>query len=448
MCDTVVALGNVTADGVTIFGKNSDREPNEAHHLLRIPRTRHAPGSVVRCTYIEVPQVEETYEVLLAKPFWIWGAEMGTNEHGVTIGNEAVFAKVPYEKGPGLIGMDFIRLALERARTAYEALTVITTLLEQYGQGGNCGFRHKLYYHNSFIIADPHEAWVLETAGRQWAAERVKDIRTISNGITIGSEWDMASDDLVAYAVDRGWCKGRDDFHFARCYSDFLYTTFGYAHQRQCRTTELLAAHKGHITVETVMHVLRDHGPDRPNAGPTWTPAYGITRRQICQHAGWGPIRGDQAVGSMVSHLAPDVQTHFVTATSAPCTSIFKPLWLGTDLPDTGPQPSGTYDEASLFWRHEVLHRATLRDYAMRLPLYADERDALEKQFVAGAMACREAPLEERAAFAARCFAEADEAEHRWTERVLKAGGAVRQGPLYAAAWRTFNREAGMPPLS
>ena len=43
MCDTLVALGNVTADGVTILGKNSDREPNEAHHLLRIPSARHAP---------------------------------------------------------------------------------------------------------------------------------------------------------------------------------------------------------------------------------------------------------------------------------------------------------------------------------------------------------------------------------------------------------------------
>jgi secernin len=37
MCDTVIATAEVTADGVTIFGKNSDREPNEAHHLLFIP---------------------------------------------------------------------------------------------------------------------------------------------------------------------------------------------------------------------------------------------------------------------------------------------------------------------------------------------------------------------------------------------------------------------------
>ena len=47
MCDTVVALGDATADGVTLLGKNSDREPNEAHQLLRIPAATHPPGSMV-----------------------------------------------------------------------------------------------------------------------------------------------------------------------------------------------------------------------------------------------------------------------------------------------------------------------------------------------------------------------------------------------------------------
>ncbi|MGC9349870.1 MAG: acyl-CoA--6-aminopenicillanic acid acyltransferase, partial [Anaerolineae bacterium] len=95
MCDTLVATGDVTADGVTVFGKNSDREPNEAHHVVRVPAADHAPGTRVECTYIDVPQVGHTHAVLLAKPFWIWGAEMGVNDQGVVIGNEAVFTKVP-----------------------------------------------------------------------------------------------------------------------------------------------------------------------------------------------------------------------------------------------------------------------------------------------------------------------------------------------------------------
>ena len=445
MCDVLVALSNVTADGVTVFGKNSDREPNEAHHLLRIPAARHAPGSRCKCTYVEIPQVEQTYAVLLCKPFWIWGAEMGANEHGVVIGNEAVFTKIPYDKSPGLIGMDMLRLALERAKTAREALDVITGLLAEHGQGGNCGFKHATYYHNSFLIADPQSAWVLETASRQWAAERVRDIRSISNGITIGSQWDLASPDLVTYAVDRGWCKGRDDFHFARCYSDFLFTRFSASRQRQCRTMDLLAAQKGKITVQTIMRALRDHGPD---AGTDWTPSRGLASFNVCAHAGFGPIRSTGTTGSMVSHLTPTAQTHYVTGTAAPCTSLFKPVWVDADLPDTGPAPAGAYDRASLFWRHEVLHRATLRDYATRSALYRNERDALERQLVEGAQACRARSVEERSAYSARCCAEADEAEARWTERVRATGVTTYPGLLYSAAWRGFDREAQMPTTS
>lgn len=439
MCDTVVALGAVTADGVTLFGKNSDRAPNEAHHLLRVPAADHLPGSTVKCTYIEVPQVAHTYEVLLARPFWIWGAEMGANEHGVTIGNEAVFTKVPYDKGPGLIGMDLLRLALERSRTARAALDTITQLLEQYGQGGNCGFDQPLYYHNSFIIADAAEAWVLETAGRQWAAERVRDIRTISNGITIGSEWDLASADLVKYAIDQKWCKGRDDFHFSRCYSDLIYTNFSYCRDRQCRTTELLKQQAGRITVQTIMNILRDHGP---GANEQWTPARGLNTVSVCWHAGFGPIRHSQSVGSMVSQLSPGAPTHFVTGTSAPCTSVFKPVWLGGDLPDTGPAPTGVYDEATLFWQHEVLHRATLRDYAARLNLYRRERDELEQRFVSGAF-----QTPDRAAFSAQCFAEAGAAGRRWIDRVRPADLSQPQSVLYSLAWRRFNRRAQLPDL-
>lgn len=67
------------------------------------------------------------------------------------------------------------RLGLERADTAEKALTVIVDLLEKYGQGGNCMESHMAFtYHNSFLIADRKEAWVLETSGKYWAAEKVE----------------------------------------------------------------------------------------------------------------------------------------------------------------------------------------------------------------------------------------------------------------------------------
>lgn len=67
------------------------------------------------------------------------------------------------------------RLALERADSAEKALNVIVELLEKYGQGGNCMEDECTFtYHNSFLICDRTEAWVLETSGKYWAAERVE----------------------------------------------------------------------------------------------------------------------------------------------------------------------------------------------------------------------------------------------------------------------------------
>lgn len=68
MCDTLVAVGEATADGAVILAKNSDRQPNEAQVLIHVPRARYEAGATVKCTYIEIPQVAETYELLLSKP--------------------------------------------------------------------------------------------------------------------------------------------------------------------------------------------------------------------------------------------------------------------------------------------------------------------------------------------------------------------------------------------
>jgi len=97
-CDTFVALPSATSDGSIFFAKNSDREMNEAQNLVFIPSTCHPSEPLenfhskdVKCTYLSIPQVENTFAVLLSQPFWMWGAEMGVNEYGVCIGNEAIF---------------------------------------------------------------------------------------------------------------------------------------------------------------------------------------------------------------------------------------------------------------------------------------------------------------------------------------------------------------------
>ncbi|MHA1535389.1 MAG: C69 family dipeptidase, partial [Promethearchaeota archaeon] len=185
MCDTLVALGNSTEDGNVIFGKNSDRPQAEAQLLTFNPKKHYSKGDQVRCTYISIPQAKETAALIMSQPFWMFGCEIGSNEHGVVIGNEAVYSKEKYQE-TGLLGMDLLRLGLERGKSAKEALEVITGLLERYGQGGSGAYNQKGWiYHNSYVIADNSEAFVLETADKWWIVEKVKDIRSISNNLSI-----------------------------------------------------------------------------------------------------------------------------------------------------------------------------------------------------------------------------------------------------------------------
>jgi dipeptidase len=441
MCDTLVATPDATADGVMLFAKNSDREPNEAQHVLLVAAADHEPGARVRCTYIEIPQVAHTHAVMLSKPFWMWGAEMGVNEHGVAIGNEAIFSKVAANQQPALLGMDLLRLGLERAASAEAALQVITSLLEQYGQGGNAGFTHSLYYHNSFLIADPQEAWVLETVDRHWAAKKVHGVYSISNCLTLGNDFDRFSPELVSFAVGKGWCKGREDFDFAACYSDFLYTRFSDSRNRCDRSGGLLHEQRGQLDVAAMMAALRDHGAA---AGADWRPDDGLTGAQVCMHVGFGPVRVSQSVGSQVSHLHPQLPTHFFTGTSAPCTSLFKPAWFDAPWPEETP-PTGVYDPGTLFWRHERLHRQTLRDYAARIARYAPQRDELEANWTIQALQKDVQPTSERATFVRACFEQGNVAEDAWLNSILGVMPSRRPGRLHATAWKQFDRQAQMP---
>ena len=437
VCDTLVALRGWTREGATIFAKNSDRDPNEAQVLEFHPRSKRSEERV-ECTYISVEQVDETYAVLISRPYWMWGAEMGVNEHGVAIGNEAVWTREPYAE-KGLTGMDLLRLALERSRTASEALKWITSLLEQYGQGGNCSATRKMLYHNSFIVADPREAWVLETAGRYWVAERVKDVRSISNALTIEDRWDLASSGVVEHARERGYCKDR--FSFRDCYSDRFYTRLAKGWERQAHTQKALEEAKGSIDFRFVASLLRSHArePYHPPEG---------SNADVCMHAG-GFTRPSQTAASMIAILYERVPVVFATGTSTPCISAFKPVFPEAGLPDLGPRPVGVWDGGrSYWWRHELLSRKLSCSYSRYASTIRKEIIELEERFYAKAMEAREAYVrgetspEELRELTREAFDEAARLEEKWLTAV-KPSRCLN--PLYTLFWRRVNRAAGVP---
>jgi secernin len=327
MCDTLVALGNSTEDGSIIFGKNSDRPFNEVQLITYSPKMSYEKGDTLKCTYIEIPQASETYSILLSQPFWMWGAEMGANEHGVVIGNESVYTHEPL-RSIGLLGMDLLRLGLERGKTAKETMEIIIDLLEKFGQGGGCAYDDPSWvYHNSYIIVDPKEAYVLETADKWWIAEKVKDVRSISNGISIRGNGDFRKKGIIEYAIGKKYCKDDDQFDFAETFSGSPISNIPSPYSRGGKTSILLNENIGKITSKLMMEFLREH-----QAG-------------ICMHGGF------ESTGSQVSHLRNERKSiHWFTGTTLPCISIYKPYAFpieGQKYYDSGPYPT---IESDWFW--------------------------------------------------------------------------------------------------
>lgn len=326
MCDTFVALQNSTEDRSVIFGKNSDRPQSEAQLITYSPHKRFSDGEQLKCTYINIPQVKETAAVILSQPYWMYGAEMGVSEYGVAIGNEAVYTKEPLRE-TGLLGMDLLRLGLERGKTAKDALRIITDLLVKYGQGGNCAYGQQGWtYHNSFIITDSKEAYVLDTADEWWIAEIVNDVRSISNNISIRGKGDLRKDGIIEHAINKGYCKDEDDFDFAIDFSDPKIPEKFPPNTRDGCSLTMLHQNKRKITIRKIMEFLREH-----DVG-------------ICMHGSF------QSTGSQISWLREGKakSVHWFTGGTLPCLNIYKPyVFPAKDFEIMTPGP---YEEINSKW--------------------------------------------------------------------------------------------------
>jgi len=375
----MVALGDSTSDGSIIFGKNSDRPPNESQPLRYYPRETHPSDSLVQCTYIKVPKARETYEIIVSAPWWIWGAEMGANERSVVIGNESVWSKEPVIKEGALLGMDLLRLALERGETAHAAMNVMIDHLQKYGQGGTCAYGEQSYYDNSFIIADKKEAWIFETAGKYFAARRVNHgTDSLSNAYTIERDYEVAHPDLIKHAIEKKWARSETDFNFVRAYWDFTKEDPAGCQNRRNRSFSLLQEMKGSITPEYIMRVLRDHHEGTVIA-PRWSPDQHFWA-SLCLHArDRDPFHTS---GSFVAHLKDKLPTFWFTGSSQPCTSDFKATYLfgGIRPPDIYTRGNDKYSDQSAWWLYEELKRHININYKVYAPIViAVLRDQEEK---------------------------------------------------------------------
>ena len=320
MCDSAVVSFDFCKHGHTVFGKASDRSPNEPQPIVFVPAKDHAPGEMLKCTYIEVEQAAHTYAVILSKPSWIWGAEIGVNEHGVCIGNEAVFSKELNTTETALLGMDILRIALERAATAEEAVDVIAEMMERYGQGGNPRFDNVGDYDNGYLIADEKECWHVETAGRHfWAARKVSGPFSISNYLSLNRP-DRMHADLVANAKAKGY-EVDEPFDFAKAYIDWSAPSNPSGLMRRCCSYQRANVPGKEFTLKDMIGLLRTHYTANP-----WTDG----KRCVCMHAGDPAIKGgnvSQTCSAMAVECRGRDSVIWATGMGVTCIAPFQPCW-------------------------------------------------------------------------------------------------------------------------
>jgi hypothetical protein len=204
--------------------------------------------------------------------------------------------------------------------------------------------------------------------------------------------------------------------------------------ERCARASQRLSARGSSLAVADMMSLLRDHGA-AAERDPAWTPAT-LVGRTICMHAG-PDDRRSQTVASMTSELRSSDAVHWVTASAAPCLSIFKPVTFSSGLPDQGPPPTRLADRRARWYSEEWAHRGALLDYAERLAELAPLRDRLEAGF-------RERMDEAAAdglsgdALRARvdvCWREADAARLAWAKSIEARPGKPESARAYFESW-------------
>lgn len=368
MCDTVVSL-RTSNNEKSFFGKNSDREPGELQFIDvcvdPVKDFEEKPFYESLLKYTKGPLINlkdifnkfhHPYKAILSRPIWMWGAEMGVNERGLTVGNEAVFSKEKPTKN-GLLGMDILRLTLHNCSSTAEARDFIINLISQYGQGGDGGYKGSLYYHNSFLIMDGKEAIVLETSGKNYAWKYVKESASISNCYTIRDSFEqMESKDFKT-----------ENSNFKKLYEGKFYTFFSRGNERQSFTSNYLNQTK--TSLDSIKSLLRDHMSKNGKPGKTLS--------SVCVHAR-GIVKSETTASIIVEYGTGSPVVWF-TSSPYSCVSTYKPMILEDAFSDKNPFLDKEYS-ISYAKEHMVNSYLFAGNYSKFADKAADSRNRLEKK--------------------------------------------------------------------
>ena len=428
-CSNFIVGKKASVDGSVMCSYSAD-DYGMFQNLCHYPAAKHAKGEMRKIFdwdsnkyYGEIPEAAETYNVI-----------GNINEWQVTIGETTYGGREEMVDSTGI--MDYgslIYVALQRSKTAREAIKVMTTLANTYGynSGGE-----------TFTICDPNEAWIMEMMGKGagskgavWVALRIPDdaICAHANQSRIGKfnmkdkKNVMYAKDVVSFARNKGWFKGKDaDFSWKMAYAkpDFSgrrfcdarawamlnhfydmspYLDWALGKNPDAQDMPLWVVPNKKVSVKDVENVMRDHYEGTPLSvadgsdigGGIWEMPYRPTPLMYKvdgkQYFNERPVSTQQSgfvfVSQMRSWLPREIGGVFWFANDDANMAAFTPVYCSmTERPECYNTPGADalhFSKKNAYWVCNMTSNMVYPRYSLMFPTLKEVRDSLDNSYFA-----------------------------------------------------------------
>lgn len=428
-CSNFIVGKKASVDGSVMCSYSAD-DYGMFQYLCHYPAAKHAKGEMRKIFdwdsnkyYGEIPEAAETYNVI-----------GNINEWQVTIGETTYGGREEMVDSTGI--MDYgslIYVALQRSKTAREAIKVMTTLANTYGynSGGE-----------TFTICDPNEAWIMEMMGKGagskgavWVALRIPDdaICAHANQSRIGKfnmkdkKNVMYAKDVVSFARSKGWFKGKDaDFSWKMAYAkpDFSgrrfcdarawamlnhfydmspYLDWALGKNPDAQDMPLWVVPSKKVSVQDVENVMRDHYEGTPLSvadgsdigGGIWEMPYRPTPLMYKvdgkQYFNERPVSTQQSgfvfVSQMRSWLPREIGGVFWFANDDANMAAFTPVYCSmTERPECYNTPGADalhFSKKNAYWVCNMTSNMVYPRYSLMFPTLKEVRDSLDNSYFA-----------------------------------------------------------------
>ena len=428
-CSNFIVGKKASVDGSVMCSYSAD-DYGMFQNLCHYPAAKHAKGEMRKIFdwdsnkyYGEIPEATETYNVI-----------GNINEWQVTIGETTYGGREEMVDSTGI--MDYgslIYVALQRSKSAREAIKVMTTLANTYGynSGGE-----------TFTICDPNEAWIMEMMGKGagskgavWVALRIPDdaICAHANQSRIGKfnmkdkKNVMYAKDVVSFARSKGWFKGKDaDFSWKMAYAkpDFSgrrfcdarawamlnhfydmspYLDWALGKNPDAQDMPLWVVPNKKVSVQEVENVMRDHYEGTPLSvadgsdigGGIWEMPYRPTPLMYKvdgkQYFNERPVSTQQSgfvfVSQMRSWLPREIGGVFWFANDDANMAAFTPVYCSmTERPECYNTPGADalhFSKKNAYWVCNMTSNMVYPRYSLMFPTLKEVRDSLDNSYFA-----------------------------------------------------------------